>query len=385
MKSKVFLMLKKELREVFRDKKSLSMMLLTPFLIPFLIIGISLLFDSQVNSSLDDFNKMGFTYEFDFAEEDMAKYYNLDYKTGNEEEIKKLYDEKKIDLYIKKIDNTYEINYDENNEKSAQTVYLAEKFLESYKKYRQQKYLQEHNINSEEALEVINITYNTINKKEDNFYVNYTVGYAFLFVIMAITISATYPATDATAGEKERGTLETLLAFPIKSKDIILGKFLSVSTTSIITGLFGFLLSLVALFYSNKWFSIYEDLNILPSLPTILVTILIIVLYSFLISGLCVAIASKAKSFKEAQSALTPLTFICFFPGMISFMANIKTTNIIALIPFINHIQIFNDVNSGNINSLHILLMVASIIIFVSLVLAYIIREYKSEDILFRN
>ena len=202
---------------------------------------------------------------------------------------------------------------------------------------------------------------------------------------MAITISATYPATDATAGEKERGTLETLLAFPIKSKDIILGKFLSVSVTSIITGLFGFILSLVALFYSNKWFSIYEDLNILPSITTIFITILIIVLYSFLISGLCVAIASKAKSFKEAQSALTPLTFICFFPGMISFMANIKTNNVIALIPFINHIQIFNDVNGGNINVLHILLMVASIIIFVSLVLAYIIREYKSEDILFKT
>ena len=172
MKSKVFLMLKKELREVFRDKKSLSMMLVTPFLLPFLIIGISLLFDSQVNSSLDDFNKMGFTYEFDFAEKNMAKYYNLDYKTGSEEEIKKLYEDKKIDLYIKKIDNNYEINYDENNEKSAQTVYLAEKFLEAYKKYRQQKYLEEHNIDSEEALDIINITYNTINKKEDNFYVN---------------------------------------------------------------------------------------------------------------------------------------------------------------------------------------------------------------------
>ena len=43
---------------------------------------------------------------------------------------------------------------------------------------------------------------------------------------MAITVSATYPSTDSTAGEKERGTLETLLTFPIRSKDIIVGKFL---------------------------------------------------------------------------------------------------------------------------------------------------------------
>ena len=385
MKSKIGLVLKKELREVFRDKKSLSMMLLLPFLIPFLIIGISALFDMEVNTSLDDFNKIGFTYDFNFVEKNMAKYYNLDYKVGSEEKIKKLYEEEKIDLYITKKGNTYEINYDENNEKSSQTVYLAEKFLNAYKKYLQEEYLKQNNINSDEALNIINISYKTVNEKENNFYVNYTTSYAFLFVIMAITVSATYPATDATAGEKERGTLETLLSFPIKSKDIILGKFLSVSITSIITGFLGFALSLVALFYSNKWFAIYEDLNILPNLATIFIALLIIVLYSFLISGLCVAIASKAKSFKEAQSALTPLTFICFFPGMIADMANLKTTNWVALIPFINHIQIFNDVNGGNINVIQIILMVISILVFVGLVLAFIIREYKSERILFSD
>ena len=57
-----------------------------------------------------------------------------------------------------------------------------------------------------------------------NFFANYIKNYAFLFIIMAITLSSTYPATDTTAGERERGTLETLLTFPIKSKDIIIGK-----------------------------------------------------------------------------------------------------------------------------------------------------------------
>ncbi len=385
MKEKITIVLKKELREVFRDKKSLAMMLAVPLLIPFLIIGISALFDSEINISSDDFNKIGFTYEFTPVEENIAKYYNVDYKIASLKEIKKLYKSEKIDLYITKDNDTYQINYDENNEKSAQTVYLAEKFLEAYKTYKQEEYLQENNIDSNKALNIINITYNTINDKKKNFYVNYTTSYAFLFVIMAITVSATYPATDTTAGEKERGTLETLLTFPIKSKDIILGKFLSVSLSSIITGLLGFTLSLVALFYSNKWFSIYKDINILPSVQTIIITIAIIILYSFLISGLCIAIASKAKSFKEAQSALTPLTFICFFPGMIASMVDLKTTSLIALIPFLNHTQIFNDVNSGNINILHITLMFISTIIFVSLVLAYIIKAYKSEKVLFSD
>ncbi len=385
MKSKINLVLKKELREVFRDKKSLAMMVLVPLLIPFLVIGISALFNFEINTSPDDFNKIGFSYEFDFVQKDMAKYYNLDYVVGNEKSLKRLYEQEKIDLYIIKKDNTYEINYDENNERSAQTVYLAEKFLNAYKKYLQEDLLKNNNIESSNVLDIINISYKTMNEKENNFYVNYVTSYAFLFVIMAITVSATYPATDATAGEKERGTLETLLTFPIRSKDIIIGKFLSVSITSIITGLLSFGLALLSLYYSNRWFPIYKDLNILPNLTTTIITISIIILYSFLISGLCIAVASRAKSFKEAQSALTPLTFICFFPGMIADMVNLKTTNLVALIPFINHIQIYNDVNSGNINILHIILMFTSVIIFVSLVLYYIIKQYKSEKILFTD
>ena len=61
--------------------------------------------------------------------------------------------------------------------------------------------------------------------EQDTYFADYIKNYAFLFIMMAITVSATYPATDTTAGERERGTLETLLTFPIKSKDIIVGKF----------------------------------------------------------------------------------------------------------------------------------------------------------------
>ena len=63
MKNNLFNMLKKELREMFRDKKSLSMMLIIPLMIPLLVIGMSALFESQVNKSVDEYNKIGFSYE----------------------------------------------------------------------------------------------------------------------------------------------------------------------------------------------------------------------------------------------------------------------------------------------------------------------------------
>ena len=230
---------------------------------------------------------------------------------------------------------------------------------------------------------IIKINHKSISKKEDNFYANYITTYAFLFIIMAITISATYPATDATAGEKERGTMETLLTFPIKSKDIIIGKFLSVSISSIITGLLGFILSLISLKYVEQNTNIYKGLSLIPNLTTSIITILIIISYSFLISGLCIAIASMSKTFKEAQSSLTPITFISFFPGMISFMVNIKTNFIISIIPFLNYVQIFTDTNSNKINILHISAMFISTIIYISIVLSIIIKQYKNEEVLF--
>ena len=78
--------------------------------------------------------------------------------------------------------------------------------------------------------------------------------------------------------------------------------------------------------------------NIVFSVPTLLILALMIILFSFLVSGLTIAMASKSKTFKEAQSSLTPITFISFFPGMISFMINIKTSLIISIIPFLNFI-----------------------------------------------
>lgn len=382
MKNKTILILKKELREVFRDKKSLSMMLIIPIMIPFIVIGISYLFDSQEEKQ-KEYGSIGFAYNLNEEDKNIIKELDIKYESNSLEEIKKSYNNKNIFCYITKDNNNYTIYYDQNNIDSSTTSLLAEQYLNTLKTYYQNNYLINHNINSQDVLEIIKINHKSISKKEDNFYANYITTYAFLFIIMAITISATYPATDSTAGEKERGTMETLLTFPIKSKNIIIGKFLSVSISSIITGLLGFILSLISLKYVEQSLNIYKGLSLIPNLTTSTITVLIIISYSFLISGLCIAIASMSKTFKEAQSSLTPITFISFFPGMISFMVNIKTNFIISIIPFLNYVQIFTDTNSGKLNILYISAMFISTIIYISIVLSIIIKQYKNEKVLF--
>ncbi len=384
MKNKTMNIFKKEMREVFRDKKSLAMMLIIPILIPLVIIGMSALFGMEADVKIEEYNKIGITYLLSDDEKDLLKEMNIDFQEGSLEEIKKSYEDGNLYAYITLDDNKYTINYNDGGTNSALACSLAESYLESWKSVLQSRYLTTQNVDPNIVFNIIGIETQS-EESGQNFFAEYITSYAFLFIIMAITVSATYPATDTTAGEKERGTLETLLSFPIKSRDIIIGKLLSVTVSSVITGLLSLILALGSLSYANGAFDIYKEINIMPNITTIILSIIIILVYSLFISGLSIAIASMSKTFKEAQSALTPLTFVSFFPGMIAFLVNIKTNVWISIIPFMNFTQIFTDVNGGNVNLVNISLMIISSIAYIALIIWYIIKQYTSEKILFNN
>ncbi len=381
MQNNLFNILKKELRELFRDKKSLVMMLVIPIFIPLLVIGMSALFDMQANKNIEDFNKIGFAYQLSEEEKEIAENMDIKITYGTEDELKQKYENSEINLYVTKENNNYILNTG-SNDNDSYAINLMQTYFDSLKQYMQANYLSNNNINPNEVLNIINVEEN-IFEEDDNYFTSYIKNYAFLFIIMAITVSATYPATDTTAGEKERGTLETLLTFPIKSKDIIVGKFLGVSISSIVTGVISLILAVISLVIAGNMFSIYDGIDIMFSGTSLIFAIIVIIAYSFFISGLCISIASKSKTFKEAQSALTPLTFISFFPGMIAFMVGVETTPILSIIPFLNFTLLFTDISNGNINLLNLLLMGISTITYITIVLKLIIKQYKSENVLF--
>jgi len=383
MKNKTRSILKKELREVFRDKKSLAMMFIIPIMIPLLIIGMSALFDSEVNEEGKEYNKIGFAYTPSEREKEIIQSLEIEAYFEDTDELKEMLDKEEIYLYITKQNNEYTLNYSMSSESNSYAAMLAQNYLNAYKEYLQNHYLVSHSIEPSTFFDIITMKENDVGK--DSYFASYIISYAFLFILMAITVSATYPATDSTAGEKERGTLETLLTFPIKSKDIILGKLFSVTLSSVITGLLSLILALISFKVANGMFSIYETLPITLSIPSIVMSIFVIIVYSFFISGLCIAIASLSKTFKEAQSALTPLTFISFFPGMIAYLAGVTTSPLLAIVPFLNFTLVFNDISNGIINGLEIFLMFASTMLYISLVIMYIIKQYKSEKVLFSN
>ena len=378
--NKIKYVLKKELKETFRDKKSLAMMLIIPIMIPVILIFMSYIFDTTIDKDINVYNKIGFTYTLSSEEQEITKNMNIVVLNENKDDLDKKLDNGEIYAYIVKEENKYTVVANES-ENSAYANSLANAYLENYKNYLASNYLIDHSINPSEVINIIQIDSQI--KESDNFMSKYIISYAFLFIIMAITVSATYPATDATAGEKERGTLETLLTFPIKSRDIIIGKYLSVSISSIITGVLSLLLTDVTLMSLPKMFKTYENMNLTFNTNMILLSVLIIVAFSMFISGLTIAIASKSKTFKEAQSSLTPLNFISFFPGMIAYFANVSSSVVLSLIPFLNYSLIFTDVANNKVDVLEISLMLISTIILTTIILYIIIKQYKSEKVLF--
>ena len=280
MKNNLWNILKKELRELFRDKKSLAMMLVIPIFIPLLVIGMSALFESQMNVDTNEYNKIGFAYQLSETEKSIAKEMGIDVVESTTKKLKAKYEKGKIDLYITKKDNHYTIHSD-GSDASTYASALMETYFNTYKEILQQQDLQENNIDANRILNIITIKEKVV--EEENFFASYIKNYAFLFIIMAITVSATYPATDTTAGERERGTLETLLTFPMKSKDIIIGKFLGVTVSSIITGLLSLILAVISLFISKDMFTIYEGVNTMYSLSSIIYAIIVIITYGRLL------------------------------------------------------------------------------------------------------
>ena len=105
--NKTFIILKKELKETFRDKKSLRMMLVMPIIIPLFIILMSSLFVSESREQVKDFNKVGFNYQFSEREKELAKESFIEPVYKSEKELKEDFDNGELNLYVIKTDTVF--------------------------------------------------------------------------------------------------------------------------------------------------------------------------------------------------------------------------------------------------------------------------------------
>lgn len=375
----------KELRATVRDKKSLLIMLMTPLFIPIFIFFFSFVYGNISNPDKITTYNIGINYELNEIEKEIIKDYELNINYYNNiEELEKAYDNSEIDMYaIKDENNKFIIYTNESSQDSSMAGYAYTSFLQQYNDYLASDYLKSINANPNLIYNNIEIENKEITGSSD--LVDELISIGFMFAIMSITLTATYCATDSAAGEKERGTLETLLTFPIKSSEIIAGKFLAMVISCIITSLISTIFIVVSFMIASNNFEIYENISMNFSIITILTGFIIMSAYSFFISGVCIAIASKCKSYKEAQSALTPITMLTMIP-MFMDLLGISLNPIISCIPIINHTMLLKAIFCNSVmgsDIINILIMLLTTLVYTIIILIIISKQYKSEKILF--
>ena len=380
MMNNIKITIKKELRSIVRDKKSLLMMALTPLFIPIFVILMSYMYEKLTNNTDEDKYTIGTNYNLSTIERELLdnKIEVVNYKDINE--LDKAYKDNKIIGYLTKNNDDYNIYINSQTEDGSIVLMYLTSYLDNYNTYLGQNYLLENNIDINKVYN--NIKYTTNELKGESIFASEVVLMAVTFTIMAITLSAIYASTDSTAGEKERGTLETILTFPISRKELILGKYFSISISGIITMIIGILLSVLSLLFVKNNFSIYNNVVFNINITSIILTIIILLFYTLFISGLCITIASFTKTFKEAQSALTPISLITCIPMFLN-MLNINLNNILNIIPIVNHTIVINDIITNNIDITNILLTIISSCLYIAILIIFISKIYKSEKILF--
>jgi len=220
----------------------------------------------------------------------------------------------------------------------------------------------------------------------------------YLIIVLCFT-GAMYPAIDLTAGEKERGTLETLLCSPASRLEIVLGKFLLVLTgslsamamaltsmgaTALITG------SLLLGGDSARALSgqVPESVGsgyVALIDPWGLIGVLVMILpVAILFSAVQFAIALFARSTKEAQSYLGPLMLVVLLPAIVGMLPGIDLSLALSFVPLLNLSLVCKEMLSGVWHWHYISIIFLSTCAYAAVALGLAVRMFNREDVLFR-
>jgi sodium transport system permease protein len=211
----------------------------------------------------------------------------------------------------------------------------------------------------------------------------------YLVILMCMT-GAMYPAMDLTAGEKERGTMETILSSPVNRTHLVLAKFLLVLTASLATATlsvlsmgtsFSVLSRLAAMGTSASdgfpMMTVHPD----AALAVFVVSLPVAVLFS----AVLITISIFAKSYKEAQSYLTPMTFLVLVPAIAAVLPGIELTPKLAVIPILNVSLLCKELVAGTYHWNYIALIFLSTCLYAVAALFLAVKMFQRESVLFSS
>lgn len=409
---------KKEMTDILRDKKTILMMIVVPLILyPLIFIGSMALSASIMNASTTSTYRIGFDqvpeesqlraffteaakeYEYNFlyltpdgSREDGSASVTVIRDDGDgveygsyEEALKNGY----LDAYLTKEDgeqSVYRINYLASETDSQTAASMMEDMLKEYRQTLREEKLIDAGLSPDDILYPISYEYQDISSNEET--MGSFLGYIIPFLmITSILMGAMYPAIDTTAGEKERGTLETLLTLPVRNLEMIMSKFLATATVAVAAAL----LNLVSMGILGAY--MYESMNaasdvpvefhVISYLPAIIIMILCVAVFALFASAVCLCVCIFARSFKEAQNYTTPVMLVFMFAGMAGMIPSISLDGATSLIPVVNVALLIVELFKFHFDMGMIAAVLFSNIAYSLLAVVIMTKLFRSEEILF--
>ena len=388
----ILTVLKKELKDTLRDKRTLISAIIIPALIiPLLLIGVTKLQTSLMKKEGDKQLKIaliGNTENFKKQLEDPGFIMYSNYKL---EDAKSAIAKDSLDAIIELqpdfFANVYELKSGKMNlyYKSTNLMLyrrVSEK-LETIKAQILEERIKKLNI-SKETLTPFNV--NKVDISTTKELLGKTVGgfLPYIFIIFCFT-ACMYPAIDLITGEKEKGTMETLLSSPASRFQILIGKMLTISTVGLAAALMTIVGMVVGLkFLPNIPADFLATINDMVSIKFIIMLFAMLIPLSIFFAGILSATVIRAKSFKEAQTMVTPMMFVIIIPAMLAMIPGVVLNWQTAFIPILNIALATKEIIAGTINIAMYAAIVLSLIAFALLAAFISYKQFSKESMVLK-
>jgi sodium transport system permease protein len=395
----ISLIFRKELKDMLRDRRTLFFMIVMPFLVIFLIFNLSMRLGRNMEKRAQEKELKVAVFSArplpNFLRLLKAREKVKIDATVPRTEIDAAVNAGRLDFAVSFPDDFSEtldpggtsevpVYYKASTSENEQALGRIHKVLEEYGKQLLNRRLEEKKLAAAfvEPLKIDDRDVSSVREK-----IGQRLGgmFPYFFVIFCF-LGAMYPAIDLAAGEKERGTMETLLVSPATRLQIVVGKFLVVTASGIFTAL-----------TSVAWlYLVFRQSHIVP--PQVLGSILkliewksLLLLFSMIIP-LCAFFAAMllsasvfSKSYKEAQSLITPLNFMVLIPVLIGIFPGIQLNTATALIPILNISLATKEIMAGTISPL--LMAEVCLVLFALAALGLVFCSYwfNREEVIFRG
>nr|WP_136249789.1 ABC transporter permease [Ningiella ruwaisensis] len=401
----MWMIFKKEILELLRDRKTLFFMVALPIVVFPVLFGGVIYFTSQ---AMEEAQTKSLSYAIvgqeyapelveKFQEVDNLALQTLDVDASDEEALKAQIKAGSLDFIIAIPDN-----FSPLIEKSGQIVfkiYLNDAELNSVQQrlndvidefetqFQRDAFSRLGMDESQQVTLLDPMVLEKVNVADKRESVGATIGGMIPYILFILCLQgAMLPAADIGAGEKERGTLETLLLSPISRTDIVLGKFLTIATAGVVSALVTVLSMAVWGVILAQGMAIEFVSSFIASIGTIDVMLVFLMLVPIvsMFAAILLSLSIYARSYKEAQGYMTPLVFAVIVPVLIAAVPGIELKGIWAWVPLTNVALAIKELIKGTMDYVQLFAIFCSSVLIAGALIAFCVYWFNKEKVLFR-